>query len=43
TVELVFQKKYTRFVDASHSPAFEVVYEDSNVDMREGHIDIPHI
>lgn len=43
TVELVFQKKYTRFVDASHSPAFEIVYEDSNVDMREGHIDIPHI
>lgn len=43
TVELVFQKKYTRFVDASHSPAFEVVYEDSNVDMREGHIEIPHI
>lgn len=43
TVDLVFQKKYTRFVDASHSPAFEIVYEDSNVDMREGHIDIPHI
>lgn len=43
TVDLVFQKKYTRFVDASHSPAFEVVYEDGNVDMREGHIDIPQI
>ena len=43
TVELVFQKKYTRFVDASHSPAFEVVYEEGNVDMREGHIEIPHI
>ena len=43
TVDLVFQKNFTRFVDASVSPAFEVVYEEGNTDMREGHIELPPI
>jgi len=45
TVELVFQKQYTRFVDKSISPAFEVVYEDSDIPMQEAHIniDLPQI
>ena len=43
TVELVFQKNFTRFVDASISPAFEVIYEEGNTDMREGHIELPPI
>jgi len=43
TVDLIFQKNFTRFVDASISPAFEVVYEEGNVDMREGHIELPPI
>jgi replicative DNA helicase len=45
TVELVFHKRYTRFVDAdprSNIP-FEIVYEEGNIDMREGKIDIPTI
>ena len=43
TVDLIFQKNFTRFVDASISPAFEVIYEDDNKDMREGHIELPPI
>ncbi len=43
TVDLVFQKKFTRFVDAAHSPAFEVVYEDKDIPMKEGHIELPPI
>ncbi len=43
TVELVFQKRFTRFVDKSHAPAFEVVYEDSDIPMKEANIDIPQI
>ncbi|MDM5271420.1 replicative DNA helicase [Sulfurovum sp. zt1-1] len=43
TVDLVFQKRFTRFVDASHSPAFEVVYEDSDIPMNEGNIELPQI
>lgn len=43
TVDLVFQKRYTRFVDASHAPAFEVVYEDANLPMKEGNIELPPI
>jgi replicative DNA helicase len=45
TVDLVFQKRYTRFVDAdsgSNAP-FEVIYEEGNIDTREGHIDLPMI
>ncbi len=40
TVNLVFQKKFTRFVDATISPAFEVVYEDNDIPMQEGNINI---
>jgi len=45
TVELVFQKNFTRFVDKTHAPAFEVVYEDSDIPMQETtmNIDMPSI
>jgi replicative DNA helicase len=48
TVELVFQKNFTRFVDKTHAPAFEVVYEDSDIPMQEttmdmGNVDMPAI
>jgi len=45
TVELVFQKNFTRFVDKSHAPAFEVVYEDSDIPMQETqmNVDMPQI
>jgi replicative DNA helicase len=42
TVDLIFQKSYTRFVDATSS-SFEVIYDDSNIDMREGKIELPPI
>jgi len=42
TVDLIFQKSYTRFVDATSS-GFEVIYDDSNIDMREGKIELPPI
>jgi len=42
TVDLIFQKNYTRFVDATNS-SFEVIYDDSNMDMREGKIELPPI
>jgi len=43
TVELVFQKNFTRFVDATAAAPFEVIYDDSNIDMREGNIELPPI
>ncbi len=45
TVELVFQKNFTRFVDKSISPAFEIEYEDSDIPMQEAtiNVDIPII
>lgn len=46
TVELVFQKRFTRFVDSTKgsSEAFEVVYEEGgNMDMSEGNFEIPTI
>jgi replicative DNA helicase len=44
TVDLIFQKRYTRFVDADKGSApFEVVYEGGNIDMREGNIELPPI
>jgi replicative DNA helicase len=43
TVDLIFQKRYTRFVDASHSPTFEVVYEDSDIPANTGKIELPPI
>jgi len=45
TVDLVFQKRYTRFVDAnkgSDAP-FEVIYEEGNIDMREAKVELPPI
>jgi len=45
TVELVFQKNYTRFVDKTIAPAFTVEYEDADIPMQETqmNIDIPTI
>jgi len=43
TVELIFQKNYTRFVDASPQAAFEIIYEEGNKEMREGRIELPTI
>ena len=43
TVNLIFQKNFTRFVDASTSPAFEIEYEDADIPMNEGNIDVPTI
>jgi len=45
TVDLIFQKQYTRFVDddKGSSPSFEVIYEEGNIDMRESNIDLPPI
>jgi replicative DNA helicase len=40
TVDLIFQKQYTRFVDASHAPAFEVVYEESDIPANTGNISV---
>jgi replicative DNA helicase len=43
TVELIFQKNFTRFVDKTASPAFEVVYEDSDIPMQEATIDVGNV
>ncbi len=45
TVNLVFQKNFTRFVDASPTAAFEIEYEDADIPMQEANIniDIPTI
>ena len=43
TVDLIFQKRFTRFVDAVHSPAFEVVYEESDIPANTGTIELPPI
>ncbi len=44
TVDLLFQKNFTRFVDAKkHSEPYEVIFESGNIDMSEGKIDIPTI
>ena len=40
TVDLVFQKNFTRFVDATKGPAFEVVYEDGDIPMSTGNINV---
>ena len=45
TVDLIFQKQFTRFVDA-HSPnsaPYEIIYDEDNVDMREANISMPNI
>jgi len=43
TVELVFQKNFTRFVDKSTSPAFEIEYEDADIPANVGTIEMPPI
>jgi replicative DNA helicase len=43
TVDLIFQKRFTRFVDAVKSPAFEVVYEDGDIPANTGKIELPPI
>ena len=43
TVDLIFHKRFTRFVDATHSPAFEVVYEDGDIPANTGNIELPPI
>jgi len=43
TVNLVFQKKFTRFVDAPNGPAFEIEYEDADIPMHTGNIELPAI
>jgi replicative DNA helicase len=40
TVDLVFQKNFTRFVDATIAPAFEIEYEDADIPMQEANINI---
>jgi replicative DNA helicase len=45
TVELVFQKNFTRFVDKAISPAFEIEYEDADIPAQETqmNVDMPSI
>ena len=45
TVELIFQKNFTRFVDKTPAAAFEIEYEDADIPMQEAtiNIDIPTI
>lgn len=44
TVPLLFQKRFTRFVDKLKDGAsFEVVFESGNIDTREGKIELPPI
>ena len=45
TVDLIFQKRYTRFVDAEKGGAapFEVIYEEGDFDTREPQIDLTPI
>ena len=45
TVDLVFQKRFTRFVDANKGgdAPFEIVYEGGDIDMREANIELPPI
>jgi len=45
TVDLIFQKRYTRFVDAQKGDAapFEVIYEEGEFDTREAKIDLEPI
>ncbi|MDQ7047608.1 MAG: replicative DNA helicase [Sulfurovum sp.] len=40
TVDLVFQKNFTRFVDKGPEAAFEVEYQDADIPMQEANINI---
>lgn len=41
TVKLIFQKNFTRFVDAPTGSAVEIVYEDADIPMNTGNIELP--
>jgi len=44
TVDLLFQKRFTRFVDKIYgSTPYEIVFDENSIDMREGTISIPLI
>ncbi len=45
TVDLIFQKGFTRFIDAhNHNSApYEIIYDEDSVDMREANISMPTI
>jgi replicative DNA helicase len=46
TVKLLFQKRFTRFIDAHQGgdAPFEIIYDDENMDTRDlGNIDLPMI
>jgi len=44
TVDLMFQKRFTRFVDKDGSAAaYEVVFEGGNIDTSEGKIEMPPV
>ena len=45
TVDLVFQKNFTRFVDKAPQAAFEIEYEDADIPMQEAsiNVDMPSI
>jgi len=44
TVDLIFQKRFTRFVDKDASNGgFEVIYEEGKIDTNEGSIEVPMI
>jgi len=44
TVDLMFQKRFTRFVDANPSGAsYEVIFDNDNIDKTEGKIEAPII
>ncbi len=43
TVELVFQKNFTRFVDKVSGPAFEIEYQDADIPANTGNIELPPI
>ena len=46
TVKLLFQKRFTRFIDAQQGgdAPFEIIYDDENMDTRDlGNIDLPMI
>ncbi len=44
TVDLIFQKRFTRFVDAdTKERGVEIIFDEEYIDMREGNIELPPI
>ena len=43
TVDLIFQKRFTRFTDKEGGAGYEVVYEDADIPADTGHIEVPPI